>query len=78
LGSGERPKAPETDAAAGRAGDAMRGGGARRLRYGLFPPGVALRWSEDSQGKGSEAKRRRKREGGRRRRGRGVEAKRKR
>jgi hypothetical protein len=58
LGSGERPKAPETDAAAGRAGDAMRGGGARRLRYGLFPPGVALRWSEDSQGKkGREAKR---------------------
>jgi hypothetical protein len=32
LGSGERPKAPETDAAAGRAGDAMLCGGDRRLR----------------------------------------------
>jgi hypothetical protein len=45
-------------------GDGCGGGpcrgrhGDRRLRYGSFPPGVALRWSEDSQGKkGREAKR---------------------
>ena len=59
MGSGERPKAPETEAAAGRAGDAMRGGCCgRRARWLGFPPvgcGCdSAMGSEDSHGKGSD------------------------
>lgn len=52
MGSGERPKAPETDAAAGRAGDAMRGAAAIGARGGAAALGFG---SSGSKLRGSEA-----------------------
>jgi hypothetical protein len=56
LGSGERPKAAETDAAAGRAGDAMVIGGCATVRFlrGWLCGGQRIRKGR-REGKRSEA-----------------------
>jgi hypothetical protein len=66
LGSGERPKAPETETEAGRAGDAMRGaagigaGGAAALGFA-----AAEGQRADSHGKRSDEEKGAGRGGGR-------------
>jgi hypothetical protein len=63
LGSGERPKAPETDAAAGRAGDAMPGGRCSDRWCGFarvsFLPGGRVVVAAEGNRTGREATRRR-------------------